>query len=436
MRKEVIFCVFVLASSVVCGQTLTVSTVCTIPGVVNESSGIEKTGPNTFWTHNDSGGNPELYKYDSSGTLLKTISVVNATNADWEDLAYDDNGTMFIGDFGNNGNSRSASNQPLRIYIVANPASITGTTTTAGIIEFEYEDRDFAAPSGNHNFDMEGFFFYDDSLHLFTKNRTNPTNGLIKHYKLPAQPGNYTAELVDSINNGGILITSADISPDKRTIALLANNRLFLVSCFQNSRFLETGVLQEFTIALSQKEAVVFIDNTHLFITDEYIGFGTGKMYRINPGPYIFPEPVVTQSQTDLTVSPASGYTYSWYLDGNLIPGATSSTYSYSQSGTYYAGISDGAGCVAYSEPQFYTFVSAEERYGAAPLVFYPNPSTGSITINGGASAMDWQVLDLSGRSVASGFGNTISGLTQGAYTVVVRVPGQIPAAGFILVKW
>lgn len=48
-----------------------------LPDVANESSGLVKgNNPNSFWTNNDSGGKPELYKIDSTGKLLSVKKLI------------------------------------------------------------------------------------------------------------------------------------------------------------------------------------------------------------------------------------------------------------------------------------------------------------------------------------------------------------------------
>jgi hypothetical protein len=135
--KNILFLVLLFISFNCNSQSVTPLVVTNMPGIINESSGLEKTGSNFFWSHNDSGGQPEIYGFDSSGTLLKTIDVTNASNFDWEEIAQGDNGEFYIGDFGNNSNNRSVANgNPLRIYIISDP-DLLGTTTTAGILQFE-----------------------------------------------------------------------------------------------------------------------------------------------------------------------------------------------------------------------------------------------------------------------------------------------------------
>jgi sugar lactone lactonase YvrE len=350
--KRLILYLFLLANqSVVFSQAAApITTIGTLAGVINESSGIEQTAPNRFFTHNDSGGQPDLYEIDSSGTLIRTIRVTNATNVDWEELAQDDSGRVYVGDFGNNNNNRSAtSGNGLKIYRVNKPSTITGTTTVAGVINFEYADRNFSAPSSNHNFDMEGFFFFNDSLHLFSKNRTSPTNGWIKHYKLPSVPGTYTATVVDSFNNAGIRITAADISPNKKTVALLAENRIFLFYCYKGSKFISTGSNTVLTIPQTQKEAIVWVNDSTVFITEEGTG---GKIFRSNLKSFIYkPLPVaitgasVTCIGTPVNLTAATASSFTWSTGSN----STSIVVSPTVTSSYSVTATDSKGCVSSS---------------------------------------------------------------------------------------
>ncbi|MEL7340490.1 MAG: hypothetical protein AAGM67_08400, partial [Bacteroidota bacterium] len=58
-------------------QTLPVNTFSPIPGSVDETSGLAINGPNKVWTHNDSGGQNELYELDTMGNLTRTLSILN-----------------------------------------------------------------------------------------------------------------------------------------------------------------------------------------------------------------------------------------------------------------------------------------------------------------------------------------------------------------------
>src|SRR5688572_19027801 len=67
-------------------------------GEVVESSGFAWTSDGNLWTHNDGGGASILYKINLKGELLQTQEIPNTSNNDWEDLAKDKSGNIYIGD--------------------------------------------------------------------------------------------------------------------------------------------------------------------------------------------------------------------------------------------------------------------------------------------------------------------------------------------------
>lgn len=70
---------------------------------LRECSGIvaSRRHPGVFWTHNDSGNAPEIFAVGADGTCLRAFRV-SALNIDWEDIAIDDKGRLYLGDIGNN----------------------------------------------------------------------------------------------------------------------------------------------------------------------------------------------------------------------------------------------------------------------------------------------------------------------------------------------
>src|SRR5690606_981680 len=140
-----------------------------------ESSGLAHATDSTFWTHPDSGSPAELYLFNLKGELLKTVPLP-IPNRDWEELAQDDKGSLYIGDFGNNANAR----RDLRAFKLQQEGMIEQDT-----ILFSFADQqDFPPPAQQRTFDLEAFFYRADSLHLFTKSRAR--KGITRRYTLPA----------------------------------------------------------------------------------------------------------------------------------------------------------------------------------------------------------------------------------------------------------
>ncbi|MCB0656800.1 MAG: T9SS type A sorting domain-containing protein [Saprospiraceae bacterium] len=256
-----------------------------LPAVVHETSGIELTGPNRIWTFNDSGGDPALYLCDTTGQLLRTVSIQGAWNRDWEDITQDNQGNFYIGNIGNNNNDAT----DLTIFKIPNPDQTTDSVITAEVIYFHYEDQHaFPPPKDSFNFDCEALFWYQDHLYLCTKNRTQPFDGLIHLYRLPDSPGTYEAQKTATFATDGksminYWITAGDISPDGSKLCLLSSDRLWVFYDFPEDAFF-SGKFMEFDLHnFSQKEAVCFVNESTLYISDEELMGGFGRnLYRFS----------------------------------------------------------------------------------------------------------------------------------------------------------
>ncbi|MBX2945145.1 MAG: hypothetical protein KF725_04880 [Cyclobacteriaceae bacterium] len=254
-----------------------------LPNQINEASGLAVADQGNFWTHNDD-GIPVLYCIDNTGKLIRTL-YLNNLNKGWEDLARDKEGNLYIGAFGNNKNDR----RDLKILIVKNPESVSEKIYNAEIINFTFEDQHEFPPAITHqNFDADALIAYNDWLYIFTKNRTTPFTGYTKVYRLPKNPGQHIATLVDSIylGKGPMMddwVTGADISPDGSTLALLGHSRIWLISDFNNGRF-STGNIMRIELGnYSHKAGIAFTSANEIFIVDEKeFGILGGDLYQLN----------------------------------------------------------------------------------------------------------------------------------------------------------
>ena len=253
-----------------------------LPKVLKEASGLEYTGKH-LWSHNDD-GIPALYCLDTAGNLVRAVQL-NSVNKGWEDLTTDDAGNVFIGGFGNNKNDK----RELKIYRIPNPESITDPVTTPEIIQYSYSDqKHFPPDKTNKNFDVDAFFEFNGSLYLFTKNRSAPFVGYSKIYRLPATPGTHKAQLIDSlyVGDGPMInnwITSADVSPDKKTVALLFHDRIWFIRGFAGTKFSTAKIYELRLNNYTHKAGICFSDNDTVFIVDELeANILGGKLYTID----------------------------------------------------------------------------------------------------------------------------------------------------------
>ena len=204
-------------------------------------------------------------------------------NKDWEDLTQDDEGRLYIGDFGNNDNSR----KKCQIYILPE-GFIDKKKVDPKKITFWYEDqKEFPPKKSKRNYDCEAFFWKDDKLYLLTKCRTKPYTGECRIYELPAKPGKHEAKYKGSIflcKTGWRFcsVTSADYDRKTNTLAILTYTRLYVISDFSEDKFWKGSVESYSLPIVKQREAVCFSGKNKLFLTDEVKkGLGGGNLYEV-----------------------------------------------------------------------------------------------------------------------------------------------------------
>ncbi len=238
---------------------------------LNESSGLIWWNKQ-IWTHNDSGNDPLLYALDkTSGAILKTVTISNATNVDWEDITQDDK-YIYIGDFGNNSNGNRTN---LKIYKVKKSAVKNGTSVTATVINFSYNDQTDFTPTGsnNTNFDCEALIAYGDSLFLFSKDWVDNRTRL---YKLPKTPGTYSAINIGELNVQG-LITGAEIVAGKRAIVLTGYNSIltpfvYMLYDFTGNQFFGANKRKvSLNQSFSQMEGICAFNTKTFYVSNERV---------------------------------------------------------------------------------------------------------------------------------------------------------------------
>ena len=190
-----------------------------------ETSGLalSRRTPGVLWTHNDSGNEPFLYAFDSTGTIMGHVRVSGAALIDWEDMAAGpcNAGTcLFIADIGDNRGRRDS----ISIYVVPEPLPTDSTTGPATVYHARYPGRAqdaeaiFVLPSGD--------------LYVVTKGRRDSI-ALYRYAKSDQQPGRaVTLERVralwprpsSSINR----VTGASASPGGERVAIRTYGTLLI----------------------------------------------------------------------------------------------------------------------------------------------------------------------------------------------------------------
>ncbi|GLU43578.1 hypothetical protein [Allomuricauda sp. NBRC 101325] len=250
------------------------------PKQLKEVSGIEIADKSSFWVIEDSGNKDEICKVDRSGKIKQTLKIDHAKNMDWEDLTIDVEGNLYIGDFGNNANER----EDLVIYKISK-SQLDKKEPNAKKIKISYpQQKDFPPKKDSLYYDTEGMLHWDGHLYIFTKNRTRPYSGKTLIYRVPDKEGEYKAELLSSLflceDQNRCSVTSADLSPDGKTIALLTYGQLILLRDFQLPDFSKVTTEIIDLQCTTQIESVVFTDNNTVIIADEQNNFGGRKLYQ------------------------------------------------------------------------------------------------------------------------------------------------------------
>lgn len=185
---------------------------------IREASGLSasRAHPGVFWTLSDSQNPPDIYAIDSHGKLLAEYRLKDAVNVDWESLAIDDAGFLYVGDVGNN---IIPGGLPRRwVYRVKEPDPATWRKQPDGQPPAEWPiDRTFNYTFPDERFDVEAMFV--DRASLFLVSKTRDRDGRL--YRLPLD-GNDSEEVLEEICplRGIRQATGADLSLDGRRLAV------------------------------------------------------------------------------------------------------------------------------------------------------------------------------------------------------------------------
>jgi hypothetical protein len=170
-----------------------------------------------YWTHNDGGGPKKqvLYAIDRGGDTRASFPVIDVTLHDWEDIAIDDAGHLYIGDIGNNDSKRDA----LAVYEIDEPDPQAG----AGPIS---PKRAWHLRFPQAPFDCESLFVWKDQGYVVSK-VFDKAHAQIFRFPLRDTNEPLTLELVATTKIESP-VTGADISADGTLLGLVAKNGAYV----------------------------------------------------------------------------------------------------------------------------------------------------------------------------------------------------------------
>ena len=186
---------------------------------IKESSGVvsSRRYADVFWTHNDGGGPKKqvLYAIDRQGNTRASFPVIGVTLHDWEDLAIDDAGHLYIGDIGNN----DAKRDTLAVYEIdePNPQAGTGSISPKRVWNLRFP----GAP-----FDCESLFVWKNNGCVVSKVFNNSRAQI---FRFPLKDTNrpLMLELVATMKIESP-VTGADISADGTLLGLVAKDGAYV----------------------------------------------------------------------------------------------------------------------------------------------------------------------------------------------------------------
>ncbi|WP_411894954.1 T9SS type A sorting domain-containing protein [Winogradskyella sp. A2] len=280
MKITISLLTYFISISILTSQNYTLVT--GLDSAVEETSGLLYLN-NTLITNNDSGNTNQLFDINTSdGTIARTITIPNASNIDWEDLAYDDN-YIYIAEIGNNLGSRT----DLKIYRISRSDYFNNTSVIAEIINYSYSDQtDFTPSPFATNFDAEALIHLNNKLYIFTKNWIDAKTNI---YELSKTPGTYTAILIDTIDSQG-LITGASYNNTNGNIMLCGYDGLgsfllqlsgFSNGIFSNGTLLKTAITPP-TNYSQQTEGIASLNTDEYYVSAEKVSSDLHGLYSFN----------------------------------------------------------------------------------------------------------------------------------------------------------
>ena len=259
------------------GQNIKPYKIYSLPLNVDESSGLIFINENLLVTHNDSRNPADLYFLESNGKSYSQ-HFPELVNHDWEEACYRFP-DLYVGDFGNNCNCR----QDLSVLHFVQYTDSTGKILFEfkNKISFNYSDQtNFPPGKSNFNFDCEAMILQNNSLVLFSKNKSIQGTGFTKIYSLDLNQTSTTAHLLDSIFTKEA-ITAAAVSNSGDTILLMGYFSLINLKVMDSVDYKFDFINQFFWKTLTQKEAICIGTNNQIFMTDERHGVG-GNLYTLS----------------------------------------------------------------------------------------------------------------------------------------------------------
>lgn len=273
--KHFLIVIFLSFSGSYFSQTILAS----LPDKLKEISGLVFINDSILIGHNDGGNAAKIFFLNLNGKILHEVKIENAKNQDWEDIAYDGKDAIYIGDIGNNENNR----KDLCIYQISLKQALSKDEIHAKILNFSYPNQTAFPPANNDlHFDAEALCFFNDSLYIFTKCRTEPWDGNSYVYSLATDKTYQKANFLNTLYVGKSgwwqdAITGADIQGNY--CYLTTYNRLMVYKIEKKQLLFDHRIYMK---PITQKESIAVNSQGKMVTADEnQAALGGGYLYEI-----------------------------------------------------------------------------------------------------------------------------------------------------------
>ncbi len=325
----------------------------------------------------------------NSGTLFSPGNVFTAqlsdANGDFSNaITIGDSTTNQSGNFGVNIPAGTPAGNGYRIRIISsNPAVIGSDNGTDIRIDNGLPAASIIAAGS------QGPFCWGDSTEL----NGSQVNDVSYQWMLNAvalsganalshfanQPGDYTLNTINAcgVSSSNTISIVFDSLPQNAVIASTGNTTF----CEGDSVLLNAGMFSGVTYQWQQNGVdipgalstalSVSQTGTYTLNTINHCGTSSSNSIQVNAHP-LPPLPVISASNDTLFTT--GGFSYIWYLNGNVIPGAVDSFLVVNTSGQYEVGITNIDSCSSLSNPYNYISTGMNGGIGGSGIRLFPNP--------------------------------------------------------------
>jgi hypothetical protein len=223
---------------------------------VSEASGLveSRRSPGTFYTHDDSGGEPEVYVLSDDGSIAATQPLAGVVNRDWEDIALGpgrSGGSVYVGEIGDNGGSEDS----IFVHRIPEPV-LDGQPPGTVLPPVEPDTVELVYPDGAR--DAEALLVDPATGDLYVISKRESRSRVYRAPSPAFEGETVTLEFLNELPVGGVV--AADVCPDGQTVLV----KTYLgIDAFISSRGVadalagdRSGRLYEPQISFTQDESI------------------------------------------------------------------------------------------------------------------------------------------------------------------------------------